>query len=49
MLESDDYKLKIKLKINITNTMQDSGLKRNTVDKFYTKLCVEKKCVDYIK
>lgn len=49
MLESDDYKLKIKLKINITNTMQDSGLKRNTVDKFYTKLCVAKKCVDYIK
>tara|TARA_B100000925_G_scaffold228186_1_gene176666 strand:+ start:152 stop:1024 length:873 start_codon:yes stop_codon:yes gene_type:complete len=49
MLESDDYKLKIKLKINITNTMQDSGLKRNTVDKFYTKPCVVKKCIDYIK
>ena len=49
MIETDNLTLKIKVKVNISNSMPDSGLKRNTVDKFYTKPCVVKKCIDNIK
>tara|TARA_Y100000385_G_scaffold119279_1_gene124188 strand:- start:531 stop:1406 length:876 start_codon:yes stop_codon:yes gene_type:complete len=36
--------IKIKLKININNTMQKSGLNRNTLDKFYTKSTLVDSC-----
>ena len=53
-IEQDDtasnQKLNYKNKNNIKqetmiNTKQDKGLKRNTIDKFYTKQDVVKKCI----
>ena len=40
--------IKIKLKININNTMQESGLNRNTLDKFYTRTSLVNRCIDYV-
>ena len=48
MLEHDNLTLKINLKISIINKMQDSGLKRNTLDKFYTKPQLVDDCINNI-
>ena len=44
MISSNNNGIKIKLKININNTMQKSGLNRNTLDKFYTKPALVDSC-----
>lgn len=33
----------------ITNTMDTTGLKRNTIDKFYTSPIIANKCIEFIK
>ena len=48
MLEQNNLTLKINLKISIINKMQDSGLKRNTLDKFYTKPQLVDDCINNI-
>ena len=45
---SSNNGIKIKLKININNTMQKSGLNRNTLDKFYTRTSLVNRCIDYV-
>ena len=48
MSTTNSCKLKINFTININTKMQDNGLKRNTVDKFYTRNSLVKTCIDYV-
>lgn len=44
-----DKAVKEKINDNKINTMQNTGLKRHTIDKFYTADFIVKKCIDLVK
>ena len=47
--ELNDKKLIVENNELIVNTMQTTGLKRKTIDKFYTSPIIVKECINLIK